>query len=128
QVDPFYDPANGTVTVRLRAFAPGDALRLSEAIVTACERLVNDLSSRARRDALQQSEIELTHAEARLKAVLDDIRAFRDREGLIDPAKTAEATGVLTTRLRDELLRANADLSTMKSYMRDDAPSVKVLK
>ncbi len=128
QVDPFYDPANGTVTVRLRAFAPADALRLSEAVVAASEKLVNDLSLRARRDALRQSESELAQAEGRLKSVLGEIRAFRDREGLIDPAKTAESTGVLATRLRDELVRANADLSTLKSYMRDDAPSVKVLK
>ncbi len=128
QVDPFYDPADGTVTVRVRAFAPTDALRLSQAIVAACEKLVNDLSLRARRDALAQSELEVSRAETRVKSVLDEIRAFRDREGLIDPAKTAEATGVLTTRLRDELVRANAELSTLKSYMRDDAPSVKVLK
>jgi len=128
QVDPFYDPADGTVTVRVRAFTPTDALRLGDAILAACEKLVNELSTRARHDALQQSETELGHAEARLKAVLADIRAFRDREGLIDPAKTAEATGVLATKLRDELLRANADLSTLKSYMRDDAPSVKILK
>jgi hypothetical protein len=37
QVDPSYDPANGTVTVRLRAFAPADALRLSQAVVAASE-------------------------------------------------------------------------------------------
>jgi capsular polysaccharide transport system permease protein len=128
QVDPFYDPANGTVTVRVRAFAPNDALRLSEAIVAACEKLVNDLSLRARRDALQQAEGEVAQAEARLKSLLDEVRAFRDREGLIDPAKTAEATGLLTTRVRDELVKTNADLSTLKTYMRDDAPSVKVLK
>jgi capsular polysaccharide transport system permease protein len=128
QVDPSYDPANGTVTVRLRAFAPADALRLSQAVVAASEKLVNDLSARARRDTLRHSEAELAHAENRLKAVLGDIRAFRDREGIIDPMRTAEATGVLDTRLRDELVRANAELSTLKAYMRDDAPSVKVLK
>ena len=50
QVDPSYDPANGTVTVRVRGFAPGDALRLSQTIVAACEKLVNELSLRARRD------------------------------------------------------------------------------
>ena len=60
--------------------------------------------------------------------MLGDIRAFRDREGLIDPARTAEGTGLLTTRLRDELVKANAELSTLKAYMREDAPSVKVLK
>ena len=128
QVDPSYDPANGTVTVRVRGFAPADALRLSQAIVAASEKLVNDLSLRARRDTLGHAEAELAQAESRLKAVLGDIRAFRDREGLIDPARTAEGTGVLATRLRDELVRTNAELSTLKAYMRDDAPSVKVLK
>jgi len=128
QVDPSYDPANGTVTVRVRGFAPADALRLSQAVVAACEKLVNDLSLRARRDTLEHAEAELAQAETRLKAVLGDIRAFRDREGLIDPARTAEATGVLATRLRDELVKANSELLTLKAYMRDDAPSVRVLK
>ncbi len=128
QVDPFYDPADGTVTVRVRAFAPADALGLSEAIVAASEKLVNELSLRARRDALQQSESELVHAEARLKSVLANIREFRDREGLIDPGKTAEATGALTTKLREELLRANTRLSTLRTYMRDGAPPIRVLK
>ena len=128
QVDPSYDPANGTVTVRVRGFAPADALRLSQVIVGASEKLVNDLSLRARRDALGHGEAELAQAETRLKAVLDDIRVFRDREGLIDPARTAEGTGLLTTRVRDELVKANAELSTLKAYMRDDAPPVKVLK
>jgi capsular polysaccharide transport system permease protein len=127
QVDPSYDPADGTVTVRVRGFAPVDALHLSQAIVAACEKLANDLSLRARRDTLRQAEAELAQAESRLKSVLSDIRAFRDREGLIDPAKTAEASGMLATRLRDELVKANAELSTLKTYMRDDAPSVKVL-
>jgi capsular polysaccharide transport system permease protein len=128
QVDPSYDSANGTVTVRLRAFAPEDALRLSQAVVAACEKLVNDLSLRARRDTLRHAEAELAQSENRLKAALGEIRAFRDREGLIDPVRSAEATGVLDTRVRDDLVRANAELSTLKAYMRDDAPSIKVLK
>jgi capsular polysaccharide transport system permease protein len=128
QVDPFYDPANGTVTVRLRAFAPEDALRLARAIVTADEKLVNDLAARARRDLLKHAEADVAQTEARLKSVLADIRAFRDREGLIDPAKSADATGALTTRLRDEIIKTNAELATLKSYMRDDAPTVRVLK
>lgn len=128
QIDPFFDPANGTVTVRVRAFTPADALRLSEAIVTASESVVNELSLRARQDALQQSENEVAHAEARLKAALDEIRAFRDREGVIDPGKTAEATGAHATKLREELLRANTQLSMMRSYLRDSAPPLRAVK
>jgi capsular polysaccharide transport system permease protein len=127
QVDPSYDPADGTVTVRVRGFAPTDTLRLAQAIVAACEKLVNNLSLRARRDMLRHAEADLAQTESRLKSVLGDIRAFRDREGLIDPARTAEAGGALQTRLRDELVRANAELSTLKTYMRGDAPSVRVL-
>jgi capsular polysaccharide transport system permease protein len=128
QVDPFYDPASGAVAVRVRAFAPADALRLAQTIVAACERLVNELSARARRDALHHAEAVLVQAESRLKSALAEIRAFRDREGLIDPARTAETTGLLSARLRDDLVRAKADLATLKTYMRDDAPTVKVLK
>lgn len=127
QVDPVYDTATGSVTVRVRAFDPDAALRLAETIVTACEALVNDLSLRARRDALAHAEADLAQAEDRLKTVLARVRAFRDREGLIDPTRTAEASGALATRLRDELIKANADLAILKRYMRDDAPSIQVL-
>jgi capsular polysaccharide transport system permease protein len=47
---------------------------------------------------------------------------------MIDPTKSADATAGLAARLRDELVQANAQLSTLAAYMRDDAPSVKVLK
>ena len=128
QVDPFYDPANGTVVVRVRAFTPAEALQLAQAIVAASEQLVNELSTRARHDTLRNADAEVTQAETRLKSVLGEIRAFRDREGLIDPGKTAEATGTIAARLRDELVRTNAELATLKSYMSDDSPAVKVLK
>jgi capsular polysaccharide transport system permease protein len=127
QVDPVYDAANGTVTVRVRAFDAGEALRLAEAVVAACEALVNDLSLRSRNDALSHANAELAEAEDRLKTILARVRAFRDREGLIDPARTAEANGTLVARLRDELTKANTDLAILKRYMRDDSPSIRVL-
>lgn len=127
QVDAFYDPANGTVTARVRAFEPGQALRLAEAVVAACESLVNELSLRARRDALHHAEADLAQAETRLRSVLGQVRAFRDREGLIDPAKTAETTALLAARLRNEVIKAKAELATLKGYMRNNAPPVKLL-
>ena len=38
--------------------------------------------------------------------------------GLIDPGESAKSSSLLAARLRDELVRANAELSTLKSYMR----------
>jgi capsular polysaccharide transport system permease protein len=128
QVDAFFDATNGTIVVRARAFAPQDALRLAEGILASSERLVNGLSARARRDALRDAEDEVGRAEKRLKLALSRLREFRDKEGIIDPRKTADATVALAGRVRDELVRADTELSTLKHYMRDDAPSIKMLE
>ena len=128
QVDAFYDITNGTIVVRARAFTPDDALRLAQAVLTAAEQLVNDLSARARHDTLRNSEREVRRAERRLKTALARLREFRDREGIIDPRKTADATLALAGRIRDEIVRADTELSTVKHYMRADAPSVRMLE
>ena len=128
QVDAFFDATNGTIVVRARAFTPQDALRLADGILASSERLVNDLSARARRDALRNAEEEVGRAEKRLKSALTRLREFRDKEGTIDPRKTADAAVALAGRVRDELVRADTELSTLKHYMRDDAPSIKMLE
>ena len=128
QVDAFFDATNGTIVVRARAFTPQDALKLAEGILASSERLVNDLSARARRDALRNAEDEVGRAEKRLKSALTRLREYRDKEGIIDPRKTADATIALAGRVRDELVRADTELSTLKHYMRDDAPSIKILE
>lgn len=128
QVDPFYDTSTGTIVVRVRAFAPGDALRLAQAVVASSEQLINDLSARARHDALGYAEADVASAEARLKTALSTIRDFRDREGMIDPGQAASADTTLVTKLRDDLLKANSELATLSAYMHDDAPAVRVLR
>jgi capsular polysaccharide transport system permease protein len=128
QVDAFFDATNGTIVVRARAFTPQDALKLADGILASSERLVNELSARARRDALRNADEEVGRAEKRLKSALTRLREFRDKEGIIDPRKTADATVALAGRVRDELVRAGTELSTLKHYMRDDAPSIKILE
>ena len=128
QVDAFFDATNGTIAVKARAFTPQDALKLAEGILASSERLVNDLSTRARHDALRRAEEEVGRAEKRLKLALTRLREFRDKEGIIDPRKTADATIALAGRVRDELVRTGTELSTLKHYMREDAPSIKMLE
>jgi capsular polysaccharide transport system permease protein len=128
QVDPFYDTTTGTIIVRARAFAPADALALAQGVVDASEKLINDLSARARRDALGYAETEVASSEARLTKALSAIRQFRDREGMIDPGKAADANATLATKLRDDLLKANSQLATQKALVREDTPVIRVLK
>jgi capsular polysaccharide transport system permease protein len=103
-------------------------LRLARAILASSERLVNDLSIRARRDAMRYAEREVEKTERRLGAALARMRDYRDNEGLIDPYKKADANAALVLRLREELAQTSADLSTMHVYIRGDSPALRLLE
>lgn len=128
QVDAFFDPTNGTITVRAWGFTPPDALRLGRAILASSEHLVNELSSRARRDAMHYAERDVEKTERRLTTALARLRDYRDKAGLIDPYKSADANAALVLRLRDELARTSADLSAMQIYIRGNSPALKLLE
>lgn len=128
QVDAFFDATNGTIVVRARAFTPQDALALAQGILASSERLVNGLSARAHRDAVRNSEREVAAAERRLSMADMRLRNYRNKQGLIDPHKTADASVALTGRLRDELVRANTQLATLRAFVRSDAPPVQILE
>jgi capsular polysaccharide transport system permease protein len=128
RVDAFYDPGDATIVVSVRAFSPKDALAVANAVVAASENVVNNVSLKMRRDALRQSEAEVAETEKRLAAVLTEIRDFRDRQGLIDPAKTADASTETAARLQEDLIRANTRLATLHAYMHDNSPTIAVLK
>lgn len=128
RVDAFYDPGDATIVISARAFSPEDALAVANAVVTACEKVVNQVSLKMRRDALRQSEAEVAATETRLATVLAEIRDFRDRQGLIDPAKAADASADTAARLQEDLIRANTRLATLRAYMHDNSPTIAVLK
>jgi capsular polysaccharide transport system permease protein len=128
QVDAYFDVTNGTVVVRVRAFTPRDALRLAQGVLGLSQRLVNHLSARARQNAVHDAEAAVTNAERRLAAALARLRNFRDAEGLIDPGKSADSSQALADRVRDALVRARTELTTLRQYIQPDAPSARMLK
>jgi capsular polysaccharide transport system permease protein len=128
QVDAFYDATDRTITVKVRAFTPRDALVLGRAVLGAAERLVNSLSARARRDALAAAQRDLASAATRLTAVLVRLRQFRDHESVIDPRQSAQASAALAAKIRDELVHARAELAQLEHYMSGDAPALELLR
>jgi capsular polysaccharide transport system permease protein len=128
QVDAFYDATDHSITVKVRAFTPRDAFALARGIRAAAEQVVNNLSARARRDTLGHAQADLHQAETRLDTVLARLRAFRDREGVIDPRQTANSTEALAAEIRDALVRAKTRLAILQHYMKGDAPALKLLQ
>ncbi len=126
-VTTYVDGPSGIVTVKIRAFRPDDALALTRAVLKLSERLVNEMSERARRDAIQFAEREVQRADGRVRAVLADLRRYRDDEGLIDPIKTADETAKLLMQLLAEKIRLENDLFVASRSLTMNAPSVQNL-
>lgn len=121
------DNLSGVVTLDVEAFTPKDALDTSKAIVSASEKLVNEISVRRREDAVSFATDEMGRAEARLKAARTAVQQFRDRAGVLDPVKSAEADMKLGMQLLANKIDIQNELGTTSGLLSKSAPSVQVL-
>ena len=100
RVDVTIDSNSGVTTLTVEAFDPNESLAITQAVLKEAERMVNDLSSGARNDAVEQSTRELRLAEARLTKIRQDVRDLRNRDGVLDAQKANEANLKVVSELR----------------------------
>lgn len=124
----YYEPLSGIISFKVRAFTPDDALKIARETIRESEHLVNRLTSRAREDAILDTKQEQSRAELRLKFARQAIQEYRNREGSVDPQKSAEAQLQITSGLENELAKAEAELGSARAFMSAEAPSVRVLR
>lgn len=98
-----FDSATGINALKVQAFTPTDAERLTTSLLDAAQALVNRLNERARSDAIQLADAEVDRMRRRVLAAQTALMEFRDRERLIDPAQSTlavvESIGNLSTQI-----------------------------
>ncbi len=122
-----YDSSSQIIVVEVRAFTPRDARLVAEKILKLSEQLVNELSAKARQDAVGHAEKEVARMEKRLRKARQAVRLFREKEKVIDPSKTAESKLGILSQLEVQLASEKAKLSSMIQFMDKDSPRIKVL-
>ncbi len=127
-VDPFFDMTTGVISVKVRAFTPEDALKVSNAVLKGAESVVNDMSQRSRKDAYAQSEQEVRSAEDKLREIEIKVRDFRNKSQVIDPGKQTEIDMQLQGRQTEQLGELKARYDVLKQYLAPTAPSIQLLK
>jgi len=135
RMDVSIDASSGIIQLEIRAFTPEDALALTQKTIELSESLVNDLSTRSRRDAFKLAQSELTRAQDRLRAATEQMRQVRDAQGVLDAGAAAEAITKIITSLRLELSQAEESLATQSGGNPDapqmggnpDSPQVRIL-
>ncbi|MGU3359408.1 capsule biosynthesis protein [Methylobacterium sp. M6A4_1b] len=111
---------SGIITLSVRAFTPQDALTINRAIVERSEALINEISRRAQADMVKHAEAEAAKAQERLRNAHLALQVFRNRWGIIDPAKAAESTLTTIAGLRKDRLKAESDLAVLRGSNLDE--------
>ncbi|GLK77746.1 capsule polysaccharide transporter [Methylopila jiangsuensis] len=124
----YYEPISGIISFNVRAFTPDDALKIARETVRESENLVNKLSERAREDAIFNTKQELSRTELRLKFARKAIQDYRDREGSVDPSKSAESQLTIISGLEGDLAKQEAEYASTSAFMTKDAPTMRLLK
>jgi len=120
---------SGIITIQVSAFSPEDALKIANAVVSSSEQLINALSSRALRDAMEEAESELGRAEGRLGQVREALHDLRNAQSTLDPRRTADGINKLIGELRLERARLEEEAnSARRSQVNESAPQVQLLR
>ncbi len=109
------DTTTGVTTLRMQAFSPQEAQRLTTHLLDAAEDLVNRLNARARNDAIAFAEAEVDRMRARAVEALSKLTAFREREALIDPSHATLAILEAIGRLSQEVAQVNVQIRELQS-------------
>jgi capsular polysaccharide transport system permease protein len=127
KIDPFFDLTTGSISIRVKAFQAEDAQAIAAEVVSLSERLINDLSQRARSDTVKLAQEEIVKAENRLKKSRQAILEFRNKEQVINPTKQADASLELLSKLKDELSQESIALRTARASLSESSPTVKAI-
>ncbi len=122
-----YDSSSQIIVVEVRAFTPEDAKMIAQNVLALSEELVNELSAKARSDAVGHAEKEVARMEKRLRKSRQAVRSFREKEQVIDPSKTAESKLGILSQLEVQLTTERAKLSSLIQFMDKDSPRIMVL-
>ncbi|MGH6985835.1 MAG: chain-length determining protein [Caulobacteraceae bacterium] len=110
-----HDSTTGVSTLKVKTFRASDAQKMAAALMIGGEALINRLNERADQDAVTEAMDEVQDAESKDVATEEALTQFRDKEGLVDPAKTSAADLELTTKLEAEIQTLQAERSALAS-------------
>ena len=94
------ESGSGIMSLTVEAFDPAESLAIAQAVMKEAERMVNDLSVKAREDAVAESTRELKLAQERMMKVRLAVRDLRNREGVLDAQKSNDANIKVVSELR----------------------------
>lgn len=111
-----HDTQTSITTLTVRAYDPRDAHRFNERLLEMSEQTVNQLNERGQRDLIGYALRDVASAKAEAQMAAANLAAYRNRSGVVDPEKQAEAQMQMVSKLQDQLISAKAELAQLTQY------------
>jgi len=122
-----FSSTTGITTLRVEAFRPEDAQAIALGLLELGEETVNRMNQRVQNDAVRLAAEEVGRNERRLIAAQVAITDFRNKELMIDPARSSVIVTELTARLDGELTQTRAQLTEVMAGS-PSSPQIGVLQ
>ena len=116
RVESQVDPISGITLLRVSAFTAEMAVKMNQLLLAEAERLVNILNERARNDLIVFAQNEVRGAEDKAKEAAKAMSEFRNKKSVVDPEKQTQMHYDQISRLQDELVRTQAQLTQLRVF------------
>ncbi|HHQ4912642.1 sugar transporter [Aeromonas veronii] len=118
------DELSGVLTIELQAFDPAYGQQVVSMMLKEAEGFINKLGHQVAMDQLAFVEQEVNRSHQRLQAEKARVLAFQNSHQLISPESTSTARLGVVSEIEAELVRQQAELKQLHSYMKESAPAV----
>jgi len=122
------DTSSDVLTLKVRTYDPGMSKQLAELIIKLNEELVNDLSTRIEKDALQSAHEEVDRATQKVHSASQQITRFQNENSSLNPAQESSAILGMVTGIETKLVEARAELTEKRAFMRETSPEIVSIK
>lgn len=117
-----YDAGTHLIALRVQAPEAEQAQQIASEIVTASQRMINELNTQARTDLMRYATEDLEASVARLKAAREALSRFRTRTQIVDPSADIQGRMGVLNNLQQQLAQALIENDIVLGTTQDDDP------
>ncbi|BBC71352.1 capsule polysaccharide export protein [Altererythrobacter sp. B11] len=110
------DPTTSISTLTVRAYSAQDAYWINRKLLQMSEATVNNLNERGQGDLVRYATVEVEAAKKDAEQASLALARLRNRSGIVDPEKQAEAQLQMISKLQDELIASKTQLAQLKAF------------
>ncbi len=121
------DATTGVSTLQVKAYRPEDAQRITQSLLTFGEQLVNTLNERARHDALETFQREVSDTQQDISRIQVELTAYRIQQQMLDPSSAAKGLVELLGQMNAQLANAKGQLAEVIKNA-PNSPQVPLIK